>query len=68
MAVRIVVRPGESLDSALRRFRKEVERSRKLIRFDRRDRRRRTYYIKPSELRRRAEFKRQLRIRQNRSA
>ena len=68
MAVRIVVRRGESLDSALRRFRKEVERSRKLIRFDRRDRKRRTYYVKPSDLRRNAEFKRKLRARQNGSA
>jgi ribosomal protein S21 len=65
MPIRIVVRPGEALGSALKRFRKEVERSRKLIRFDRRDRKRRTYYVKPSELRRHAEFKRRLRARQN---
>jgi ribosomal protein S21 len=68
MTVRVVVRQGEALQSALRRFRREVERSRKLIRFSRKDRKRRVFYVKPCDLRRDAEFKRQLRIRRNGNA
>ncbi len=47
MAVGIVVQPNESIDRALRRFKKKYERSKVL-----REYRRHSVYLKPSEERR----------------
>ncbi len=58
--VKLRVRAGESIQEAVRRFRKLCERSGL-----RKEMRRKAYYEKPSERRRREEIKRLKKVRQN---
>ena len=55
---KVVVQEGETLDAALRRFRKDLERSGVL-----RDARRHEHYEKPSERKRREQSRRERRSR-----
>lgn len=56
--VKLVLREGESIQEALRRFRKLVERS-----GIKKEMRRREYYEKPSEIKRRARLRAERRAR-----
>ena len=60
--VKLVVRDRESIQEAVRRFRKLVERS-----GIKKEMRRREYYEKPSAVKRRARLRAQRRARRNRS-
>ncbi|GAB6165721.1 30S ribosomal protein S21 [Thermostilla marina] len=59
--VKLILREGESVQEAVRRFRKLVERS-----GIKKEMRRREYYEKPSETRRRARLRAERRARRNR--
>lgn len=59
--VRLIVRERESIQDAVRRFRKLVERS-----GIKKEMRRREYYEKPSEIRRRARLRAERRARRSR--
>jgi small subunit ribosomal protein S21 len=59
--VRLIVRERESIQDAVRRFRKLVERS-----GIKKEMRRREYYEKPSEVRRRARLRAERRARRSR--
>jgi small subunit ribosomal protein S21 len=59
--VKLVVRDRETIQEAVRRFRKLVERS-----GIKKEMRRREYYEKPSEVRRRAKIRAERRSRRNR--
>lgn len=59
--VKLILREGESVQEAVRRFRKLVERS-----GIKKEMRRREYYEKPSESRRRARLRAERRARRNR--
>jgi len=59
--VKLILREGESIQEAVRRFRKLVERS-----GIKREMRRREYYEKPSEIRRRARLRAERRARRAR--
>jgi small subunit ribosomal protein S21 len=59
--VKLVLREGESIQEALRRFRKLVERS-----GIKKEMRRREYYEKPSEIKRRARLRAERRARRQR--
>ena len=59
--VKLIVRDKESIQEAVRRFRKLVERS-----GIKKEMRRREYYEKPSEIRRRARLRAESRARRNR--
>ena len=59
--VRVVVRDNESIQEAVRRFRKLVERS-----GIKKEMRRREYYEKPSEIKRRARLRAERRARRSR--
>ena len=61
MAIKITLRERESIQEAVRRFRKLVERTGL-----KREVRRREYYEKPSETKRRARLRAQRRARRNR--
>jgi small subunit ribosomal protein S21 len=61
--VRLIVRERESIQDAVRRFRKLVERS-----GIKKEMRRREYYEKPSEVRRRARLRAERRARRTRVA
>ena len=59
--VKLILREGESIQEAVRRFRKLVERA-----GIKREMRRREYYEKPSEIRRRARLRAERRARRAR--
>ncbi len=60
--VKLILREGESIQEAVRRFRKLVERS-----GIKKEMRRKEYYEKPSEARRRARLRAERRAKRNRS-
>lgn len=60
--VKLILRQNESIQEAVRRFRKLVERS-----GIKREMRRREYYEKPSVIKRRARIRAERRARQNRT-
>ncbi len=59
--VKLILREGESIQEAVRRFRKLVERS-----GIKKEMRRKEYYEKPSEARRRARLRAERRAKRNR--
>ncbi len=60
--VKLILREGESIQEAVRRFRKLVERS-----GIKKEMRRKEYYEKPSEARRRARLRAERRAKRNRN-